>query len=131
MAMITINQLNAQYRKLCAQSAKLDQKRVHLQQELDSINQARYALINQIHAHKYLIDYCVITGHTPTQAQLSHNSDEIKQLVDAHYEQYAPHDRFLYNMATGSSLNSHTLNSHRLGSVVSVTSHPTILNSGP
>lgn len=116
--MTNLSQLQKQYRKLCAQAVKMDQKRVKIQKHMDALKQERSDLIQKIHDHKYLIDYCVITAHTPTQARLSRTREEIKAYVDAHFSQYASYDQFLF----GSTVN--------LNNTITIAANPHITHTG-
>lgn len=94
--MTTLTHLQKQYRRLCAQAAKMDQKRLKIQQAAEALKLAKSQVIQQIIDHKYLIDYCVITAQTPTQASLSRTREEIKAVVETHHNQYSAYDQFIF-----------------------------------
>ena len=84
--MSTVNQLSRQYRKLCKKTQTIDKQIQKLSQTGKVLRDARRACVQEIETTKLLIDYCVITGESPTQAQLSHTTDQIRQIVETHMQ---------------------------------------------
>jgi hypothetical protein len=82
--MTTLNQLTKKYRKLCAQPKQWDRKLEKAKAHMRTLQDAKHKCLMNIENTKLLIDYCVITGECPTQAQLSHTVNQMQDIVQYH-----------------------------------------------
>ncbi len=82
--MNTINQLAARYRKMSAHvkraDAKIQKAKTHMQQ----LNQDRNQLVQELEQMRVILDYCVVTGESPVQAQLSHTLEQMQTKIQDH-----------------------------------------------
>jgi hypothetical protein len=85
--MKTINQAIRRYRALCQARSSLNAKEDKLREkmtELRTLHQKKTAEIKKL---RQVIDYCVITGQSPTQALLSNTPEQIETALIHHQQE--------------------------------------------
>jgi DNA-binding protein YbaB len=100
--MNTINQLAAKYRKMNAQVKRADTQIQNAKKHVHQLGQARNQLLQELDQLRVLMDYCVITGETPVQAQLSHTHEQMQAKINDHRRQLRAED--FYFTTGGSSV---------------------------
>jgi hypothetical protein len=84
--MTTLHQLSKKYRKLCETPQKWDAQLQEARDHIKNIQESKRACLQNIENTKILIDFCVITGESPVQAQLSHTLPQMKETVHRHVQ---------------------------------------------
>lgn len=111
VSMTTIHQLHKKYRKLYAQTQRIDQKLRKLRETGMHMQEAKKSCVTEMSNLKTLIDYCMITGEEPTQAQLSHTLIEIQSHVQIHAHGMNLQNTFYHDAQGASTISTLTTSS--------------------
>ena len=82
--MKTLAQAVKQYQKLHKESKNLEAAMQKVQQQHHELKNYKNKKYEQMRSLKNLIDHCVITGESPSQALLSHTAEQIETSVQEH-----------------------------------------------
>lgn len=82
--MQTLAQAAKAYQNLCKQVHRLDSEMDKVRQQHHQLRNQKNKIQDELRTLKNLIDHCVITGESPSQALLSHTREQIENLVIQH-----------------------------------------------
>jgi len=107
--MTTMHQLSKKYRKLCEKPQKWDAQLQAARDHIKHIQESKRVCLQNIENAKILIDFCIITGESPVQAQLSHTLPQMKETVQRHIQGiYSDHIQldinYNYNSASAKTI---------------------------
>jgi regulator of replication initiation timing len=99
--MNTISQLARNYRKLCKQVRQADDRIQKAKSHVHELVKARHHITQELEQLKTVLDYCVISGDNPTQAQLSHTLEQMNHAIHEHRRHVRAESDYIYTSNLG------------------------------